>query len=52
MSSRLLFGLDYYTTAVRTGGEGMSGVSVLLIEKVRDGHLLVVRNVHSSFARR
>lgn len=24
---------DYFTTAVRTGGEGMGGVSVLLIER-------------------
>ncbi len=28
---------DYYTVAVRTGGEGRSGVSLLLIERERDG---------------
>jgi acyl-CoA dehydrogenase len=28
---------DYYTVAVRTGGEGASGVSLLLIEKGMDG---------------
>ncbi|KXT10857.1 hypothetical protein AC579_1929 [Pseudocercospora musae] len=28
---------DYFTTAVRTGGEGMNGVSVLLIEREMEG---------------
>jgi alkylation response protein AidB-like acyl-CoA dehydrogenase len=28
---------DYFTTAVRTGGEGMNGVSVLLIEREFEG---------------
>jgi len=28
---------DYFTTAVRTGGEGMNGVSVLLIERAAGG---------------
>jgi len=28
---------DYYTVAVRTGGEGMGGVSLLVIERERDG---------------
>ncbi|KAI9793013.1 MAG: hypothetical protein M1835_007506 [Candelina submexicana] len=28
---------DYFTTAVRTGGEGMNGVSVLLIEREHGG---------------
>ena len=28
---------DYYTAAVRTGGEGMGGVSLLLIEKNSPG---------------
>ncbi|KZF26768.1 putative acyl-CoA dehydrogenase [Xylona heveae TC161] len=28
---------DYFTTAVRTGGEGMGGVSVLLIERAFEG---------------
>ncbi|KAK4507380.1 hypothetical protein PRZ48_001115 [Zasmidium cellare] len=28
---------DYFTTAVRTGGEGMNGVSVLLIEREHEG---------------
>ena len=28
---------DYFTTAVRTGGEGMNGVSVLLIERSAGG---------------
>jgi len=28
---------DYFTTAVRTGGEGMNGISVLLIEKDMEG---------------
>lgn len=28
---------DYFTTAVRTGGEGMNGVSVLLIEREAGG---------------
>lgn len=28
---------DYFTTAVRTGGEGMGGVSVLLIEREMGG---------------
>jgi alkylation response protein AidB-like acyl-CoA dehydrogenase len=28
---------DYFTTAVRTGGEGMGGLSLLLIEKTFPG---------------
>jgi alkylation response protein AidB-like acyl-CoA dehydrogenase len=28
---------DYFTTAVRTGGAGMSGISLLLIERTRPG---------------
>ncbi|KAI9831137.1 MAG: hypothetical protein M1819_005225 [Sarea resinae] len=28
---------DYFTTAVRTGGEGMGGISVLLIEREQEG---------------
>lgn len=28
---------DYYTTAVRTGGKGMGGLSLLLIEKTFKG---------------
>lgn len=28
---------DYFTTAVRTGGEGMNGISVLLIERTSPG---------------
>jgi alkylation response protein AidB-like acyl-CoA dehydrogenase len=28
---------DYFTTAVRTGGEGMNGVSLLLIDKTMAG---------------
>ena len=28
---------DFYTVAVRTGGPGASGVSLLLIERERDG---------------
>jgi alkylation response protein AidB-like acyl-CoA dehydrogenase len=28
---------DYFTTAVRTGGEGMNGISVLLIERAHGG---------------
>jgi alkylation response protein AidB-like acyl-CoA dehydrogenase len=31
------FRCDYFTTAVRTGGEGMGGVSVLLIEREAGG---------------
>ncbi len=28
---------DYYTVAVRTGGSGMGGISLLLIERTRPG---------------
>jgi alkylation response protein AidB-like acyl-CoA dehydrogenase len=38
---------DYFTTAVRTGGPGMSGISVLLIEK---GPGLRVKPIKTSYS--
>lgn len=31
---------DYFTTAVRTGGEGVGGITLLLIERERPGTIL------------
>jgi alkylation response protein AidB-like acyl-CoA dehydrogenase len=36
---------DFFTTAVRTGGEGMEGISVLLIERTMPG--VAVRKIHT-----
>jgi alkylation response protein AidB-like acyl-CoA dehydrogenase len=37
---------DYYTVACRTGGEGMAGVSLLLVERSMPGVVSSVINIH------